>query len=120
MQLIKILYESIIKAMIRFWDNRFIKNTDIDYFKMALERQQDEYRELVKNITTQKTTNIQPESDETEWKPVQSFVPWHIKRQQLESASRQKAIDLAREAKINIEKSKSTEQLENELLNGTD
>ena len=88
---------------------------------MELEKITAKHDALVEHILNRnKQTTAEVESDnETQWQPVRHF-SWASKQRELEAASRQKAIELAKEARVKLDESKSTAQLEAELLNGTE
>lgn len=113
MQLIKIIYESACKAMIRFWDNRFVKDTSVEYYRMEIEKLRFENKELQDKLFNILMPKPPVAMDETpvDWKPMNSYIPWHVKRQQLEQASLSKARELASEA-ISSMRPKTTEELE--------
>lgn len=113
MQLIKVIYESACKAFIRFWDNRFIADNTVEYLKMQIEQLRHENKELqdkLLNVLMPKTPVELPD-EVTDWKPLNQQIPWHIKRQQLEQESLNRARKLATEAEINLNR-KTTEELE--------
>lgn len=46
------------------------------------------------------------------------FIPWHVRQQQLEEKDRVKARKINDEANVALNKNKSIEELESEILNG--
>lgn len=110
--------EALSRAIIRFWDNRFIVNDEIQYLRMELDKARNETHLILDRFLEPKNT-AKVEDNEADWKPISNNVPWHIKRAELERASYQQAKSLTDEARSAI---KTTKQLEDELLvnNGTD
>jgi hypothetical protein len=88
---------------------------------MELDKQRLETQRIINFIITPKTIERLEESNE-DFVPLNnsSYKPWHLKKQELELASLNRARELAKVARQSIENSKTTEQLENELLNGTE
>lgn len=120
------IIESIRSAIIRFWDNRFTvedrTNDEIRYLRIQLDIERTEKKrllDLIIELQSPKSAVSEP-FDENQTKPISSSrqVPWHIMRQRLEAEARNKARDLANEARVNIERNKTTEELEQELLAG--
>jgi len=110
MQLIKIVWESVCRSIIRFFDNRFIPDNSIEYYRMEIDKLRLENKELqdrLVNVLMPKTP-VEMNDEPVNWQPVSSFVPTHIRRQQLEQASLQRAKALAEEAR----KAMTTEELE--------
>ena len=120
LELIKAVFESAMRAAIRFFDNRFVKSNDIDYFKMELARQQNDYQKVLDYILAPKTITAEIPDDEDRQPLNNGYKPWHVKRRELEKESLERAGRLVKEARQAMESAKSTEQLESELLNGTD
>jgi len=115
------------EAIIRFFNNRSIKvDEQVAYLRLQLDiekRQNKELIETIKNLVLN-ASNEEPAQDQTEHKPIGYKEPWHITRQRLESKSRKEAFELDREARVAIERDKSVgksiEELEKELLSGSD
>lgn len=117
MQHIKLVFESLCRALIRFFDNRFIRDNDVEWYRMELIRAREETQSLYQQMLVPKTVVAQPLEDE-EFKPMQSskFPTWANKRHQLEQESYKKAQALAAEARVSLNRNKTTEELEHELL----
>jgi len=87
MQSIKDIWDAFIQAIIRFWDNRFLKNDEIDYLRNELARVNGINQKLIEQMISPVTNN--EEKDEIkDFRPIgNKFVPWSIRRQQLERNS---------------------------------
>lgn len=122
MTLIRLVFESLCRSLIRFFDNRFVKNNDVEWYRMELDKAHMETQRVIERFLMPQNTAKEPEKENDDFIPLNnsSYKPWHIKKQELELASFRKAQDLAKQAKEAINKSKTTEQLEAELLDGTD
>lgn len=123
--LIKLIYEAFCRSLIRFFDNRFVKNDEVSYYRMELEKLRQENFKLTKHIIDNQIVSREvinpPEEEETEWKPANNgYTSWEKKRRELETASLQKALTLKREAEAELNRAKSTEELEAELLHVED
>lgn len=123
MDLIRLIYESFCRSVIRFFDNRFIRSDDIEYYRMEAEKFRQENFKLTKFILDSNSPSAKvvtsTSEEEPDWQPARKgYQSWESKRRELESASAERARSLANEAKIAMYASKSTEQLEHELLNG--
>jgi len=85
MKMLKDIWESFAYAIIRFWENRFIKNDEVDYLRNELARVNGLY---VKLVNQSKEEIKEPDIDLSSLKPIgNKFVPWSIRRQQLERNS---------------------------------
>lgn len=86
-----------------------------EHLKMQLSIVQQERDRLLDSVLN---GNKEPSPIELAEAPkaIQSFIPWSTRRRQLEEEDRQKAVELAKEAQVAVAKSKSTEELEKELL----
>lgn len=117
MVLIKLVFESLCRALIRFFDNRFIRDNDVEWYRMELNKAHEETQMLYRSLLNPKPVASEV-VEEVNYQPINKskFVSWPSKRQQLERESYERAMNLAREAKMNIERSKTTEELELELL----
>jgi hypothetical protein len=111
------IFESLCRALIRFFDNRFVRDNDVEWYRMELNKAHEETQLLYRQL-------IMPPAVRTEIVEEENFQPlskskfqsWSTKRQQLERESYQRAMNLAAEARQNIERNKTTEELELELL----
>lgn len=116
------IWVSFTEAITRFWNNRFIRENDqIVYLRMELAKSQSENSKLlgyILEMANPAKVEAEPELDLSNFKPVNQREPWHVRQRRLEQESRNKAIQLASEARENLEKTKSTEDLEDELLGG--
>lgn len=55
--------------------------------------------------------------EQIDWQPAkESYKPWHVKQRELELASVERAANLKRQAEVALASTKSTEELETELL----
>lgn len=82
---------------------------------MELEKSNQRYLDLVKQITASEP-KISAQEPPENWKQLaEEFKPWHVKQRELELASAKRAFELQQEAKLASEKTKTTEQLESEL-----
>ena len=123
MQFIKLIYESFCRSLIRFFDNRFVRNNDVDYYRIEMEK----LRQNITHLEDVLIHKIEPlsanvgvgveNSEPTNWQPArQGYVSWETKRRELEQASRDRADQLVREAKVALASTKSIAELEAELL----
>lgn len=116
------------EAVIRFWNNRFAHiDEQVSYLRLQLEKEKElntELIETIKMMALNEKAVTQDELPQTETQPIRYKKPWHVVRQELEQKSRDEAIRLDREARTEIErekaKGKTVEQLEEELLNGSE
>src|SRR5258708_1690761 len=107
--------EALNRAMIRYWDSRFIKNDEVEYLRMELDKARNETQRVLDRFLTPQNT-AKDETTEDVWKPISNNVPWHIKRAQLEQESYLKSKELSDEASRNIKRTKSIKELEDEVL----
>lgn len=112
--------------MIRFWNNRFIRdNEEIIYLRNLVEKERLENKRLVSEIlqfVSPKEVKEETEPDLRELKPVFKSLHWKARASELEKKSREarKQMDAEREVKQNLEVRasspiKTTEELEFEL-----
>jgi hypothetical protein len=91
-----------------------------DYLRSLIDQEKEEKKNLlaiIKDFNTPKVVEVREETTPPRPVPTSSYIPFRVRRQQLEQASmvekkRQDELKLQR-----VEESKSTEQLEDELLN---
>lgn len=117
---IKLIWESLTRAVIRYLESKSLRDDSVGYLRMEIEKLRAENRELLNHLLMPKTTPAEIDDEPVDWQPISKHQPWSSKQRQLEEASRQRAMNLAAEARVNLQKSKTTEQLESELLTGTD
>lgn len=123
MQLIKLVYEAFCRSLIRFFDNRFVKNNDVEYYRIEMEKLRQEHKQLLdvlvfktSSLTAQINTS-ETNNESSNWQPArEGYKSWETQRRELEAASRKRAQELATEAKRALASTKSTEELEAELL----
>ena len=120
MQGIRSIYEAFVRWIIRFFDSKSLRDDEVDYLRMELDKLKVENQELLNYILRPSVTKPEAEEDNSDWQPISKYKPWSSKQKELEEASRLRAIALAHEARVNLASKKTTEQLENELLTGTD
>lgn len=116
--MLKQVYESAMRALIRFFNNRAVLNEEIRYLREKLEEERNKNFQLTKFILesrNQVTAEVET-SESTDWKPAREFKSWETRKKELEQASYQKAQALRAEAQEALNKAKTTEQLEQELL----
>lgn len=111
---LRTIWSAFVEAIIRFWNNRFhsIKNSEVDFLRDELMRSRNDYKELVQSLNQPVIHN--PEQIEgSEMHPIKGsrFEPFHVKRAKLETASRNRAEALRKEAALEIERGKSTAEL---------
>jgi len=115
---VKLIWESFVRAAIRFFDQRSLRNDQVEYLRMEIEKLQNENRELRDYIL--RPVNVPEPQDETvDWQPL-GLQSWEQKRRELEAESRKRMVQNAFDSAVIQNKNKSTEQLEKELLTGTD
>ena len=115
-QQIRFMWDSWVRAVIRYWDNKFIRSNEVEYLRSQIELERSRYEKLVHLINAPRVASDDSFETEDEWKPINvGFKPLHVKRQEMEMISRSKAFALKQEAEKAIEKNKTTEQLEAEL-----
>src|SRR6266850_705704 len=112
MQHIKLVFESLCRALIRFFDNCSVRNTDVEYYRMELDLAHKETQRIIDHLLEPKIT-AEVIDEEVSYKPIGNspYKSWNVKRRELEQASRVKAVQLASEARIDIEQAKTTEEL---------
>ena len=118
---LKAVYESFIRAAIRFFDNRFLQDNEVEWYRIELDKLRIENQRLV-NVIIQmnRPESASPvQNDETEWKPLVGFETVSQKRRRLERESYnrlQSNIAQAREeTSRKAAQAMTTEQLEEEL-----
>lgn len=106
------------EAVIRFWNNRFHKSDEVSYLRIELAKRDEEIKRLTNLLIYFNNDEGEEELPQTrtEPQPFNGYTPFHIVRAQAERESFERAKRLAGEAKSEIEKEKSTEDLEKELL----
>lgn len=112
------IWNSFVEAIVRFWNNRFVRgNEEIVYLREEISRLQQENKGLIERLISPNINEVNIREEEKEFQPVTTnrFIPWRERRAMLERKSREAAISLAREAEVEVERGKSTEQLEKEL-----
>jgi hypothetical protein len=115
MTLIKLVFESLCRALIRFFDNRFIRDDDVEWYRMELNQSRIETQKLLDHFVTPKPVTLVTEDEDYQPITPKKFKSFDQKRKELEQASRMQAMKLADEARSAIEKSKTTAELEEEL-----
>jgi len=110
------MWSAFVESVVRFFNNRFqTENETYTFLQNELIRARQDYKELVESVLHPPVVNVEQEV-EHEFKPItNNFEPFHIKRARLERASRIRAEELRSEAAVAVERTKSTEQLEDEL-----
>ena len=95
------VYESLCDALIRFFDSLFTKSyrnsEEVNYLRMEISKLQEENRKFVEALIDKGKPVEQSDIPEN-YEPVRRVVPWAVKRYQLEKASRERAIAMAKEA----------------------
>jgi len=83
---------------------------------MELDLAHKETQRLVSLLVEPKIT-AEVVDEEVNYKPIGNspYKSWNVKRRELEQASRVKAVELDREARLAIAKNQTTEELESEL-----
>ena len=123
MQFIRLIFESFCRSLIRFFDNRFVRDTSVEYYRIEMEKLRQESNRLLEILLakSQPMVNVQTAADDTEWQPArEGFKSWETKRRELEQLSFRRAAELEREAKRALASTKSTAELEAELLSVED
>jgi len=85
-----------------------------------LRQENKELRDVLISKIQPSSSNVASENNEqTNWQPArEGYKSWETKRRELEAESRNRAIKLSNEAKVFLAGTKSTEELEAELLTG--
>lgn len=114
------LYDTFIRALIRFWNNRFNKSDEINFLRLELEkerRERNKLTEYILELNQLKINNSEP-IDKEDFKPLNKHIPFRIKRAQKEAEDREMArkMRLEREQSLDPMVVKTVEQLEKELL----
>ena len=126
MSFLKLIYEAFCRSLIRFFDNRFQRSDEVEYYRMEIEKLQQENFKLTKFILDfqGKVTGLANEiktEEEVDWKPLESkYTPWHVRKAKLEQESLERSRALAAEATLALNRKKTTEELEAELLSNDD
>jgi hypothetical protein len=117
----KLLWQSILAALIRFWDNRFHQkpNETIRILELELERERREKEKLqdvIISIAAPSPLKKDEEDNEVELKPI-GTPHWRARAKQLEDMQRQKRAEMDRAKPVKIENMavKTAEELEVEL-----
>lgn len=117
---IKSIWVAFVEMVLRFLNGRFNSfNEEANYLRMELDKSRIERERLVEAlISVKKNTETETESpDLSTYQPVTpKYESLHVKRARLERESLAKVRALSNEAQIGLERSKTTEQLESELL----
>ena len=120
MQFIRLIFESFCRSLIRFFDNRFVRDTSVEYYRIEMEKLRQEKDRLLEVLLAKNQAQISVQTtaaEDTEWQPArEGFKSWETKRRELEQLSFKRATELEREAKVALASTKSTEELEAELL----
>lgn len=118
MKFIIAIYESACSAVIRFFENRFLLNDEVAFLRLELEKERSEKNKLLNHILELNRTPSVELQNSAEFVPQQvtGTLSWDARRRQLEAESRNKAIELRREAAVAINSAKTTEELEHALL----
>ena len=93
----------------------------MEYYRIEMDKLRQNIVQLEQVLISKSqpsiTTNVDVSSDNIDWQPAkEAYKPWHVKQRELEQASRLKAEQLAREAKVALNSTKTTAELEAELL----
>ena len=118
LDIIKESFDSFCRAIIRFWDNRFLPDDEKNYLRLEVDKLRLDNSKLLSHIIELTSPRIETgeASEPKEFKPVNLFQePWHMKQRKLEAESRYKAARLKNEASDALNQFKSTEELEAEL-----
>lgn len=93
---------------------------EIDHLKMMIDRERDERIRLQELLISPLFSKESNEKELELPQPIvnKKFIPWHVRREGLEKEDRDRARNLDDEAKIALNKNKTTEQLEHEILVG--
>lgn len=114
--MIKAIWESFCRALIRYFDGKAKTDDTIEYLRRRIETLERDNFQLQKYILENPKKVTEPVLEElTDWKPARQIQTWDQKRRELEQQSLERAQALRTEARIAIEASKTTEQLEAEL-----
>ena len=85
------IWEAFKLAIIRFWENRFLVNDEVEFLRSQLDRIHGERVKLLNYIlelNKPETTSI---VDTEDFKPIgKPYVPWSVKKHQLEKESLEK------------------------------
>lgn len=115
------LWQSILTAFIRFWDNRFHLKTDtyFEFIKMQLEMERAEKSKLLNVIRDISIPSMRDGEEEEKELPKPIGVPnWRTKARELEAQQREKAKQLRQEfedKKLKPIQAQTAEELEQEL-----
>lgn len=112
------IWESFKEFIVRFFDNRFQPNNEINYLRGEIEKLRFENNKLLNHIIDL-TSPVKTEEAETKNpEPLRKIVNWNERRRELEKQDAERARNLKIEKEVKANVNKSTEQLESELLSG--
>lgn len=103
MYLLVELYESVINAFIRFWENRFRQSDEISFLRLELAKLHNERVKLLNYILELNKSLNEDESgpiDTVKLPLPNKYVPWSAKKHQLEKDAQERADKLS-EVKLN-------------------
>ena len=84
---IKEIWESVIRCVIRFFDNRFHKSDEIDFLRMEISKLHSENIKLYNQLIGP-TNELISDVNTEDLKPIgKTYVPWNVRKHQLEKNS---------------------------------
>lgn len=116
--MLRVVYESFLEAIIRFWNNRFQSDDQVRYLRMENDKLRQANDKLISQLIelSKPVTVDEPAQDTRDLQPLRGqYRSWEQRRRELEATSLRKAIELSDEAKLASARSQTTEQLEADL-----
>lgn len=109
--MIRLVWESFLRAIIRFWDNRFLREDRDDFYEREISR----LHQIINDLTVPKIMTAEVVDDIEQpliRKPIETLLQ---KRTRLERESREKWNEELKTASANRASIKTTEELEREV-----
>jgi len=104
------IFTSFVDAWVRFWDNRFHRDDEVEYLRMEVDKLHANNLKLLNYIlklnSEYSPRDLDNDLDEIKEPLNKKYIPWSIKRQQLEKESIEK---LERDLLLKNEMKKETQ-----------
>ena len=110
------IWDAFKAALVRFFDGLFLEETheEFEYLKMQIEAERAERKVLIAHIIN--PVKVEGTEEVENPQPLIGHIPRRVRIQMAEKADREKARRMRSEASLAVEASKTTEELESELL----
>lgn len=96
--------DSMFRAWIRFWDNRFTIDSHLEFYRLTIERLELANKRLTEQIIELAAPKTQPEREinPADMVPMQKRVPFSVRRRELEQASAKRMMELKSERELKL------------------